>query len=435
MMKPPAPANEAERLAYLHRLGLDLSLTFEEIDGLCDVASSLTGAPVALVTLIDETEQNILAGVGLGDVKQTSRDVSFCAHAIMHSEQFEVNDAQADPRFADNPFVAGAPGFRSYLGTVLEPEDEIRLGTLCVLDTEAKTYSDDVKADLSKIAKAITALIVSYREKMDLIDYSKELAMRNSEMAALTDTLRSSMEKLVAAENTKNEFVSIVSHELRTPLTSIKGALSLMRNDAQQAGSSKTQRLIEIACQNSERLLSLVDDILKLQKNEFGTPQSSYGPVDLSELIETSADAYRSYAADRNVTLKVSGTGPSCIVSGDKAQLDRVLANVLSNAFKFSKRGGHVEISVNCAKDGPQIAVKDDGVGIPEGSKEKVFGLFSQVDGSDTRSQSGTGLGMHICKQILTQHNATIDYESELGVGTEFTIRFPATDPQDTASE
>jgi signal transduction histidine kinase len=120
-------------------------------------------------------------------------------------------------------------------------------------------------------------------------------------------------------------------------------------------------------------------------------------------------------------------------VSGDRHQLDRVLANILSNAFKFSKPGGNVEISLHCDGDGPRIMVKDDGMGIPDGAKEKVFGLFTQVDGSDTRSQSGTGLGMHICKQILTQHNATIDYESELGVGTVFMIRFPAPEKQDLA--
>jgi signal transduction histidine kinase len=433
MLKPPVPENETERLAYLHGLGLDLSLPFDEINGLCKVASTLAGAPVALVTLIDDVHQNILAGTGLGDVKQTSRDVSFCAHAIMNSEQFEVTDATADPRFADNPFVAGQPGFRSYLGTVLEPEDDMRLGTLCVLDVEPKTYSDEVKEGLSKIGKAITALIVSYREKMDVINYAQELATRNLEMTDLTTSLRSSMEKLLAAENTKNEFVSIVSHELRTPLTSIKGALGLMRNDPDQMGSPKTQRLIKIACENSDRLLSLVDDILKLQKQEFGTSHSSFAPVNLSELIETSAEAYRNYAADRNVTLTMSGTGPSCIVSGDRNQLDRVLANILSNAFKFSKPGGNVEISLHCDADGPRIMVKDDGMGIPDGAKEKVFGLFTQVDGSDTRSQSGTGLGMHICKQILTQHNATIDYESELGVGTVFVIRFPVPEKQDLA--
>ncbi|SFS54682.1 Signal transduction histidine kinase [Sulfitobacter marinus] len=433
MILPPVPKNEAERLAYIDLLGLDLAIPYEEIQGLCEVASALAGAPVALVTLIAETQQHVLAGVGLGGVKQTSRDVSFCAHAIMGSAQFEVTDAQADPRFEDHPFVVGQPGFRSYLGTVLEPEEDMRLGTLCVLDVEPKTYSDDVKAGLSKIGAAITALIVSYREKRDLIGYAKELATRNTEMIDLTGSLRQSMEKLVAAENTKNEFVSIVSHELRTPLTSIKGALSLMRKDMQEASSAKAQRLVQIAYENSERLLSLVDDILRLRKQEFGTGQVSFGPVDLSALIDMSAEAYRNYAADRQVTLTVSGTGQPCIVSGDKSQLDRVLANILSNAFKFSKRGGNVEISLHCDEDGPQIIIKDDGVGIPDGSKEKVFGLFSQVDGSDARLQNGAGLGMHICKQILTQHGATIDYESELGVGTMFTIRFAAADQSETA--
>jgi signal transduction histidine kinase len=105
-------------------------------------------------------------------------------------------------------------------------------------------------------------------------------------------------------------------------------------------------------------------------------------------------------------------------------QLDRVMANLLSNAFKFSNPGGQVEVDLNDTEDGPQVSVTDHGVRIPEGAEDQVFGLFTQVDNSDTRPADGTGLGMHICRQILTQHNATIGYKSTLGKGTTFVVKF-----------
>ncbi|MBB5722265.1 signal transduction histidine kinase [Loktanella ponticola] len=424
-MTIPIPTNEAERLSFLNDMRLDASLPFDEIQGLCDVASRLVGAPIALVTLIDEDQQEILANIGAEGLGTTSREASFCTHAIMDSEQFEVADTQLDPRFSENPFVVGDPNIRSYLGTVLEPAPEMRLGTLCVFDTKTRTYTAQEKAFLAKIGKAISALLIAHRDNLELADYSNEVTVKNAKLAELTASLQHSLEKLVEAENVKNEFLSVVSHELRTPLTSIMGALGLMNERFRTDEPQRTQRLISIATQNSGRLLSLVNDILNLQRNEFSNREVKLVPVDLNEMIETSAEAYQNYGADLDVTLTVSGAGQPCYVRGDKHLLDRVIANILSNAFKFSKTGGNVEISLRDVDNQPQISVKDNGAGIPEGSKEKVFGLFSQVDSSDSRAaQRGTGLGMYICQNILKQHNATIDYESEVGVGTTFVVTF-----------
>ena len=432
--RAPAPANEPVRLAFLRNLKLDPSLPHEEIQGLCEVASKLADAPIALVSLINERKQNFLASVGIGDMRQTDREIAFCAHAIMDSQQFEVPDASLDPRFAKNPFVVDDPCVRSYLGTVLEPEADIRLGTLCVLDTKPQVYSSDVKAQLSQIGKAITALLVSHRDKLDLVKYSEEMRLRNSEMKELAASLRTSMERLVTAENSKSQFLTIMNHELRTPLTSIMGSLELMKSRDVITDKHKSERLISLASAGSKRLLSLIENVLHYQKLESGIFQTSLVPINLAQLIEASADAYRSSGAEVGVTLTVSGTEQTCIANGDKGQLNRVLANILSNAFKFSKRGGNVEISLRCFDEGAQIAIKDEGVGIPAGSEEKVFGVFSQVDSSDTRSQSGTGLGLSICRLLLQQHNATITYESELGVGTTFLVNFAPTDYHDNPS-
>jgi signal transduction histidine kinase len=409
----------------LHSLGLDLSHPYDEIQGLCEVAASVANVPIAIVTLVAEDKQLFLASVGLGDLKDTTREDSFCTYAIVNGAQTEIPDAQCDARFATNPYVVNEPKVRSYLGTVLEPEAEIRLGTVCVLDTVPRTHSKETKEALSKIGAAITAILVSHRQNLALADQAQKLDAQNSQMNDLNVSLRDRKDKQDAAEKARSEFLSTISHELRTPLTSIKGALGLLKFGGQNFPPERFDRLITIANQNSDKLLSLVNDILELQKGTFETNRASFAPVDLFRLVENSVNSYHSYAADKGVSLTfTTSTDHDCIVQGDSKQLDRVMANLLSNACKFSDPGGQVEVGLDYVDGEPQISVTDHGIGIPEGAEDKVFGLFTQVDNSDTRPADGTGLGMHICRQILTQHNATISYKSTLREGTTFVVKF-----------
>jgi signal transduction histidine kinase len=164
---------------------------------------------------------------------------------------------------------------------------------------------------------------------------------------------------------------------------------------------------------------------------EFNKPEAQLGLVDLAEVIRTAVVPYENKAQNEKIALTHSGSDQPCIVNGDKKQLERVVANILSNAFKFSKPGGTVKVKLLATDKGPQVRVEDKGVGISDDSYEKVFGLFSQMDSSDTRSQGGSGLGMYISKKVLDQHNATIHYESESGVGTTFIVNFPGRVLQD----
>jgi signal transduction histidine kinase len=233
------------------------------------------------------------------------------------------------------------------------------------------------------------------------------------------------MDRILAAESAKSAFLATVTHELRTPLTSIKGALNLLSNNGVVFDTQKSKRLIAIAGKNSDNLLSLVEDMLQLQKADFDEPWVRFAPVDLAALVRASAATHQPFATEKGLALTLSGIDEPCFVNGDKKLLERVIANILSNAFKYTQAGGTVAMALHCLADGPQITVTDDGTGIPEGAEEKVFGMFSQVDSSDTRSHSGAGLGMYISHKILHAHHATISYSSKLGVGTVFTVNFP----------
>lgn len=242
------------------------------------------------------------------------------------------------------------------------------------------------------------------------------------------DELRTERDRAQAAFEVKSQFVSIVSHELRTPLTSINGALGLLRTGAYDSDPDKAKSILEIAHKNSVRLSALINDLLDLQKLEAGQMTYDFQPTDLPDLVAESIESIAGFATGYGVAVRLKAPDGALHVRADRARIQQVLDNLLSNAVKFSRKGGHVDVTVETDAKVARVSVRDYGVGIPEGSREKVFGRFSQVDSSDRRAHGGTGLGLCIAQEIMTAHDGTIDYVSTLGEGTTFAIEFPLKD-------
>lgn len=231
-------------------------------------------------------------------------------------------------------------------------------------------------------------------------------------------------QKTKAALEIKSQFLSTVSHELRTPLTSIKGTLDLINSGVMGPMPEQMKPVLTVAGKNSKRLADLINDLLDLQKIEAGELAFRFNVLNVRDLVTDSVNLSESYAEQMGVSLKVHDWEEEIYVNGDADRLSQVMANLISNASKFSHKGGLVEISVKLTGDKVRILVKDTGVGIPENAKERVFGRFSQVDSSDQRRVGGTGLGMSmsISKKIIERHDGQIDYESKLGQGATFFI-------------
>lgn len=257
-----------------------------------------------------------------------------------------------------------------------------------------------------------------------ICDISLQFYLSYQERHKQMKLLAAEYERTKAALEVKSRFLSIVSHELRTPLTSIIGSLELMKNNKAGTVPANLQPVLNIAARNSQRLASLVEDLLDLQKLEAGEMVFKMSPIDANELVQESVESTGGYASKLGIDVNISPCSEPCFIKGDQKRLIQVMSNLLSNALKFSNEDGAVDVSVTTVDDRIRISVKDHGVGIPEGSEELVFGKFSQVDSSDIRKVGGTGLGLNITKQILEQHDATIDYISEVGVGTTFYIEF-----------
>lgn len=232
-------------------------------------------------------------------------------------------------------------------------------------------------------------------------------------------TQRARMEKM------KSEFVSTVSHELRTPLTSIRGSLGLIAGGAAGELPPKAAALLRIAHKNSERLVSLVNDILDMQKIESGRMDFHMRPVDLVLLIEQALEANQAYAQQFEVTLDFVERLPEAPVLVDMDRMMQVMANLLSNAAKFSPPGSRVQVRLLRHKGMFRVAITDQGPGIPREFQPRLFEKFAQADSSDTRQKGGTGLGLSIAKAIVKRHWGGIGFESSTDTGTTFYFDLP----------
>jgi len=230
------------------------------------------------------------------------------------------------------------------------------------------------------------------------------------------------------ADDMKSEFVSTVSHELRTPLTSIKGSLGLIRSGAIAELPDKLKGMLDIAYNNSDRLVRLINDILDIEKIEAGKMDYQMEPVDLVPLLKQAIESNKGYGDEYKVSFSYLSDLSEARVEGDHDRLMQVLANLLSNAAKFSPAGSNVDISLSSHDTGFRIEVADNGPGIPKAFHDKIFGKFSQSDSSDTRQKGGTGLGLNISKAIVTKHGGTIGFVTEADKGTTFHFDLPELD-------
>jgi len=226
-------------------------------------------------------------------------------------------------------------------------------------------------------------------------------------------------------EQLKNEFVSTVSHELRTPLTSIRGSLSLIESGVMGKVNEKVEPLIEIALNNSNRLILLINDILDIEKIESGKMDFNLEIIDLNKIIESCVKANDSFAKEHSVSLNFEKTVSNISVYVDSNRLQQVLTNLISNAVKYSPKNECVTIQLLIKNRKVIVEVKDKGPGIPDSFKKQIFQKFAQADSSDTKQKGGTGLGLSISKAILEKFGGTIGFLSLKDQGTTFFFDLP----------
>lgn len=238
-------------------------------------------------------------------------------------------------------------------------------------------------------------------------------------------SLGTDISELKRIDRMKSEFVSTVSHELRTPLTSIRGSLGLITGGIAGVLPDKARNLVEIAKNNCERLIRLINDILDSEKIESGKMQFELRPLDLLPLLEQALADNQGFAAQHNVKLVLQAPRRALRANVDGDRLLQVMANLLSNAIKFSPTKGTVRVLLGRHAGRVRVEVGDDGPGIPDEFRKRIFQKFSQADSSDTRQKGGTGLGLNIVKAMLERMEGSIAFDSRVNVGTTFYFELP----------
>ena len=225
-------------------------------------------------------------------------------------------------------------------------------------------------------------------------------------------------------EQMKNDFVSTVSHELRTPLTSISGALGLIVGGALGAAPPAMQQMLEIAYRNSLRLGHLINDLLDMEKIAAGKMSFELREHSLGDLLEESLASNQALCEQHGVCCTLEHP-TDVLVWVDGLRLQQVLGNFLSNAVKFTPEGGEIRLHSSLRGTKVRISVTDQGPGIPEAFRSRVFEKFAQADASDSRQKSGTGLGLAITKELIERMGGTVGFDCVPGQGTTFWCELP----------
>jgi len=276
-------------------------------------------------------------------------------------------------------------------------------------------------------AKLIAATQEAVAVRKDGTEFSVEMSvseMRLGGRRMFTGIVRDITERK-RIEQLKSEFVSTVSHELRTPLTSIRGALGLVAGGRVGEISSEAKEMINIALNNSGRLVRLINDILDVEKIQSGKLDFEIQRLDLSRVIKDAKAANDGFALEHDSRIVLAGEPEPVLVYADSDRLAQVFANLISNAVKFSPAGEAVDIHTHMTADRVKVEVRDRGPGVPEKFEKRLFERFAQADGSDRRQNAGTGLGLSISKAIVERMNGTIGYEPAAGGGSRFYFELP----------
>ncbi len=248
----------------------------------------------------------------------------------------------------------------------------------------------------------------------------------NQQREEMLDAERSARMTAQRATRLKDEFLATLSHELRTPLSAILGWTQVLLRGATPKGPDEQKRAIEVIDRNARAQVQLIDDLLDLSRIMTGKLRLDLHQISFSSVVEAAVDSAKPAAEAKGIRLKtIMGAGQD-IINADSARVQQVVWNLLTNAIKFTPRGGQIQVLLQRVNSHLELSVSDTGIGIPSNYLPHVFERFSQKDTSTTRAFGGLGLGLAICKQLVELHGGVITAVSEgEGKGATFSVHLP----------
>jgi signal transduction histidine kinase len=261
-------------------------------------------------------------------------------------------------------------------------------------------------------------------------DFKATLAIpadRSDEFGTLSASFQDMTRQLAELDKLKAEFVSVASHELKTPINVIIGYTQLLREELYGPLTDKQRKVADVLELQSKTLARLVSQLLDVTRFEAGAGKLEVRPIDLNQMLHHLEQAFQVLADQRGIRFNVvAHDGLPGTVTWDADRVNEVLGNLLSNAFKFTERGGEVQLTVMSTENGVQMEVRDTGAGIPAEQLPRIFEKFFQADNQGAAAHAGSGLGLAIARSIVEAHGGQIACDSTPGEGTTFTIVLPS---------
>jgi signal transduction histidine kinase len=398
MKKPQIPDNEVERLKNLQSHQLLDDLPDEDYDLITKLASDICGTSISFVTLIDSKKQVFKSSQGL-DLKETSRDISFCAHAINTPKRsLIVNDVTLDERFKENPLVTEDPKIAFYAGIPLMSKEGYALGTLCILDHKPKVLSTSQLKALKSLAKLVERLFESRKKSLELEKVYSQLEVQKTQT---------------------EEIAYSIAHDLKNPLDNIQGFLELLQNDTGTSLGEEAVRYINYATQSTYKMTGLIYEILAFAK--LTSQKNTIERVDVEPIIKNIVDLNLPIIKSNSIAITYSKL-PKIYTS--KSTFSLVLRNLIGNAIKYRSKVKPLVIKIEIKNESDRwvIHISDNGLGIKESNLDKIFKPFYK---EDSQSDDGVGMGLAVCKKTILNLGGDIWVTSEHGNGSTFSFNLP----------
>jgi GAF domain-containing protein/uncharacterized PurR-regulated membrane protein YhhQ (DUF165 family) len=392
------------------------------LEEIVEQVSSTLGYEYVGVSLVEEDSLVLMASRGhdAGDLRLTF-DQGITGRVLRTNQPALVGDVDRDP-----DFVRYFPNTRSELAVPIRKGD-VAIGVLNVESPELDGLAQDDLRLLSLLADQMAVAIENAALYERLRSYSAEL---ETTVAERTAELASALERAREADRLKTQFVSDVSHELRTPLSNIRLYVELLS----QAPMDRHPGYIETLKRETERLVTLIEDLLSISRLDAGTMLPELSRIDLNRMSRALVDDRRKLFSERGLSLHLEIGSPSTEVMADENLIAQVVGNLLTNAMHYTPEGGAVTLRTGYADDSEwvKLSVSDTGVGILPEEQDHLFDRFFRGSASQQMKNPGTGLGLAISHEIVARHDGRIEVESVPGEGSTITVWLPTSGPKAT---
>lgn len=375
---------------------------------LLDMIVKIIDVPAGLIMrLHEETIEVFLASNSPGNpYKQGEKSELhyglYCETVIATQKKLLVPNATNNPLWSvSNPDLE--LNMVSYLGYPVNWPDGEVFGTLCVLDNKENHYSANFEELFLNIKQSIESEL---------------------KLLVMDQVLKESNARLEQLIGIKDKFFSIIAHDLKSPFNSIVGFSDLLLGKAKQNDHEKTEEYARIILESSEKAMNLLENLMLWSYSQTG--RLEYAPM-LFDLVSLIGEVLALHAAQATgKSIKLMGELPSkYLLFADKAMINTVLRNLVSNAIKFTKPGGQICVAIAPKENELEVSVSDTGVGIDKENIGKLFEIGESYSTKGTRNEKGTGLGLILCKEFVNKHGGQIWAESDKRFGSTFSFTIP----------